>query len=173
MEGLVNAEAWRGRRVLVTGHTGFKGAWLKLWLEHTGATVSGLALEPPSTPSLHALVASPDDSDALVDVRAAPAVATRLQEAEPDVVFHLAAQSLVRASYADPLATYAVNVLGTANVLDAVRICPSVRAVVVVTSDKVYEPDRNGSPHTEDSPLGGADPYSSSKAGAELVSASY
>jgi CDP-glucose 4,6-dehydratase len=173
LEGLVNFDAWRGRRVLLTGHTGFKGAWLTLLLETKGAAVSGLALEPPSTPSLHALTAVTADGRDRVDVRDGVAVAARVRAVAPEVVFHLAARSLVRPAFADPVGTYEVNVLGTAHVLDAVRTCPGVRAVVVVTSDKVYAPDSGGRAHAEDSPLGGIDPYSSSKAACELVVAAY
>ena len=174
VEGLVITAAWHGRPVLVTGHTGFKGGWLALWLEALGANVSGLALEPPAgTPSLYALAGVGGGEGDRVDLRDEKAVAARVSTIEPEVVFHLAAQSLVRPAFADPAGTYAVNVLGTAHLLEAVRACPSVRAVVVVTSDKVYEPDAGGLPRTEDSPLGGVDPYSSSKAACELVAAAY
>jgi CDP-glucose 4,6-dehydratase len=167
---LVKAQAWRGRRVLVTGHTGFKGAWLALWLESLGADVEGLALEPPTTPSLHALLGGTVEQ---VDIRDPAAVEARMRSVEPEVVFHLAARSLVRPAYADPIGTYEVNVLGTAHVLEAARSVPSARAIVVVTSDKVYAPNPDGRPHAEDGPLGGIEPYSSSKAGAELVVAAY
>lgn len=174
VEGLVITAAWHGRPVLVTGHTGFKGGWLALWLEALGANVSGLALEPPAgTPSLYALAGVGGGEGDRVDLRDEKAVAARVSTIEPEVVFHLAAQSLVRPAFADPAGTYAVNVLGTAHLLEAVRACPSVRAAVVVTSDKVYEPDAGGLPRTEDSPLGGVDPYSSSKAACELVAAAY
>jgi CDP-glucose 4,6-dehydratase len=167
---LVNAEAWRDRRVLVTGHTGFKGAWLALWLESLGADVEGLSLEPPTTPSLHALLGGTVEP---VEIRDRAAVEARMKSVEPEVIFHLAARSLVRPAYADPLGTYEVNVLGTANVLEAARSVPSARAIVVVTSDKVYAPNPDGRPHAEDAPLGGIEPYSSSKASAELVAAAY
>jgi CDP-glucose 4,6-dehydratase len=155
--------------VLVTGQSGFKGAWLALWLERLGAKVEGLALEPPTSPSLYALLGRTDEP---VDLRDRAAVSERVRAAEPEVVFHLAARSLVRPAFVDPIGTYDVNVLGTANLLEAVRALPSVRAVVVVTSDKVYADD-DGRPHTEDSPLGGSEPYSSSKAGEELVAAAF
>jgi CDP-glucose 4,6-dehydratase len=170
LEGVVNAGAWRGRRVLVTGHTGFKGAWLALWLEELGANVSGLAIEPPTTPSLHALLGGKVEE---VDIRDLDAVEARMRSVEPEVVFHLAARSLVRPAYVDPIGTYQVNVLGTAHVLEAARSVGSARAIVVVTSDKVYVPHPDGHPHAEDAPLGGIEPYSSSKAGAELVAAAY
>ena len=170
LEGLVNRDAWRGRRVLVTGHTGFKGAWLALWLEALGAEVAGLSLEPPTTPSLHALLGGEAEP---IDIRDLGAVEQRVLATEAEVVFHLAARSLVRAAFADPLGTYEVNVLGTAHLLEAARSLPAPPVVVVVTSDKVYAPSPDGRPHVEDSPLGGVEPYSSSKAGAELVAAAY
>jgi CDP-glucose 4,6-dehydratase len=166
----VNRDAWRKRRVLVTGHTGFKGAWLALWLEALGADVAGLSLYPPTTPSLHALLGATVQP---VDIRDRAAVEERVRSVGPEVVFHLAAQSLVRPAFADPVGTYEVNVVGTAHVLEAARHAHSVEAVVVVTSDKVYAPHPDGRPHDEDSPLGGVEPYSSSKAGAELVAAAY
>jgi CDP-glucose 4,6-dehydratase len=166
----LSPERWSGRRVLVTGHTGFKGAWLASWLEQLGAEVGGLALDPPASPSLHELLGATNEP---VDLRDRSAVSERVQAAEPEVVFHLAARSLVRPAFADPVGTYEVNVVGTANLLEALRGQPGVRAVVVVTSDKVYAADAGGRPHTEESPLGGSEPYSSSKAGAELVTGAY
>ena len=163
---------WRGRRVLVTGHTGFKGAWLCLWLQELGASVTGLALDPPTRPSLYeeAGVAEGID-DRRGDVRDAAAVAEALRGVE--VVIHMAAQPLVRRSFEDPLGTYESNVIGTVNVLAGVSVTPDVRAVVVVTSDKCYEPRPDGAPCREGDPLGGADPYSASKACAELVTAAH
>jgi CDP-glucose 4,6-dehydratase len=165
---------WAGRRVLVTGHTGFKGAWLCLWLEKLGATVSGLALPPQTEPSLYEL-ASPwsGQSHRIVDVRDPIAVLNAVRDASPQIIFHLAAQSLVRASYRDPLATYATNVMGTLYVLLAARDVQGVEAVVVATTDKVYENDSSGVVFREHDPLGGKDPYSGSKACAEILTQSF
>ena len=169
----VDEAFWQGRKVLVTGHSGFKGAWLTLWLEALGASVAGLSDGVPSDPSLHALIGAPDVVG--VDVRDPAAVRRAVAAARPSVVFHLAAQPLVRRSYEAPAETLAVNVQGTAHVLDAVREAGGVEAVVVVTSDKCYAPAA-ASPdwgHRESDPLGGRDPYSASKAAAELVCAAY
>jgi CDP-glucose 4,6-dehydratase len=164
---------WHGRRVLVTGHTGFKGAWLAAWLDALGARVSGFALPPATHPNLHDLLdLSARIDGAFGDVRERAAVEAALARARPEVVFHLAAQPLVRASYADPLGTLATNVMGTAHVLEAAR-GHDVAAIVVVTSDKCYAQRGTGRPFREDDPLGGHDPYSASKAAAEIVAASY
>ena len=168
-----DASFWRDRRVLVTGHTGFKGAWLVLWLTGLGARVTGLSLPPHTDPSLFALCAEGSCTDRYGDIADPAIVARALTDREPEIVIHMAAQALVRPSYLDPLGTYATNVMGTANVLQAVRSVPSVRAVVVVTSDKVYENDGAGRPFIEDDRLGGHDPYSNSKACAELVTNSF
>lgn len=161
---------WSGRRVLVTGHTGFKGAWLSLWLERLGAQVSGLALSPESPDgAFTALTPWPSLDSHVADLRDLGAVLRVIESAPPDVVFHLAAQSLVRRGWADPASTYAVNVLGTAYLLEAVSQVGSVQAVVVATSDKVYANPGTGVPFRESSPLGGSDPYSASKAAAEHV----
>lgn len=164
---------WRGKRVLLTGHTGFKGAWLALWLERMGAQVTGVSLAPFTQPNLPDLLDKPFASDQLCDIRNADALRQRVIAAQPDIVLHLAAQALVRASYADPLDTFSTNVMGTANLLDAVRHCPSVRVVIAVTTDKVYKNRESPYPYREDDALGGHDPYSASKAAAEMVIDSY
>jgi CDP-glucose 4,6-dehydratase len=172
----INSDFWAQRRVLITGHTGFKGAWLSLWLQALGAEVTGLALRAPTSPSLYELAAvGASMREHAVDVRDGEDVRAALLSAAPEVVIHLAAQPLVRRSLRDPATTYAVNVMGTVNVLDAVRSAGSeVRAVVVVTSDKCYENRGESSRRfVEDDRLGGDDPYSSSKACAELVTAAY
>jgi len=176
MEDLVSAQsAWGHRSVLVTGHTGFKGGWLALWLHRLGAAVHGFALHPPSNPSLFEVARL--DSILATDTRADLSDFARLKaafaNARPEVVFHLAAQPLVRESYRDPLGTFASNVTGTANVLEAARTSDSARAIVVISTDKVYENREWVYPYREVDPLGGHDPYSASKAAAEIVAASY
>jgi len=191
---LIDPDFWSDRSVLLTGHTGFKGAWLSLWLQSLGARVTGLAPAPPTEPSLYALarVGSHMAGELAIDVRDAPAVLEVVRSVRPEVVLHLAAQPMVRLSLRAPALTFEVNVLGTVNVLEAVRLAGDcVRAVVVVTSDKCYAnpsgyasssrgvsgdaADPAGGPHcfVEGDPLGGRDPYSSSKACAELVTAAY
>jgi CDP-glucose 4,6-dehydratase len=163
---------WTGRNVLITGHTGFKGAWLALWLERLGATVTGFADGVPTSPSLYALAQVGETvREVRGDVRDERAVAEAVRAAAPQVVLHLAAQPLVRRSFAAPGETFAVNVLGTAMLLDAVRAAGGAEAVVVVTSDKCYAP--GPAPHPETDPLGGDDPYSASKAATEHVAAAY
>lgn len=170
----MNASQWRGRRVLITGHTGFKGAWLSLWLTEIGSEVTGFSLPPPTTPNLFELGRVEERLNHISgDVRDLRAVRDAVASARPDIVFHLAAQALVRRSYADPVETYQTNVLGTVNVLEACRASDSVRAVVVVTSDKCYANNGSGRPYHEEDPLGGRDPYSSSKGCAELACAAY
>jgi CDP-glucose 4,6-dehydratase len=170
----VGVSFWRGRRVLVTGHTGFKGSWLTIWLRELGADVTGYALASETSPNHYELAnAGEGVRSILADVRDARAMSDAFAAAKPEVVFHLAAQSLVRPSYEQPRETYDVNVIGTVNVLDAVRASESVRAAVVVTSDKCYENREWLWGYRENEPLGGHDPYSSSKACAELVTAAY
>lgn len=175
MEGLViDPVFWRGKRVLVTGHTGFKGSWLSLWLQQLGAKVTGFALAPPSNPSLFERAEVGRGMHSMIgDVRDASALARAVQGAAPDIVIHMAAQSLVRTSYAQPVETYATNVMGTVHLLEAVRATPSVRAALVVTSDKCYANREWVWGYREDEAMGGHDPYSSSKGCAELVTAAY
>jgi len=176
MEGVgLNPAFWRGRRVFLTGHTGFKGAWLSLWLHELGATVTGYALAPPTQPSLFEAAGLAGTMTSVIgDVCEAAPLHAALQAAQPEIILHLAAQALVRRSYAEPAETYATNVMGTVNLLEAARHLPAVRAVVVVTSDKCYAPrPADPRPFVEDDPLGGQDPYSSSKACAELVTDAY
>jgi CDP-glucose 4,6-dehydratase len=169
-----HADFWRGKRVLVTGHTGFKGAWLTLWLRRLGAQVIGVGLPPVTTPSLFELADIESISHShFCDIRDLSSITHVIGEAEPDVVFHLAAQALVRHSYREPLVTFGTNIQGTANVLEALRAVDSVRAVVVITTDKVYRHLAEPYPFRETDPLGGHDPYSASKAAAEIVTSSY
>jgi CDP-glucose 4,6-dehydratase len=169
------AAAYAGRSVLVTGHTGFKGSWLSLWLADLGAHVHGYALAPPTDPALFVLadVAGSLASDKRSDIRDRAALAAVVDAVRPDVVFHLAARTIVREGYADPVGTFDVNVTGTAVLLDVLREAGRPTAVVVVTSDKCYANDGRGVPFSEDDPLGGDDPYSASKAGQELVAAAF
>lgn len=166
---------YRGRRVLVTGHTGFKGSWLVAWLREAGAEVTGFALPPEIDRPALFRDAKLDDGiqSRFGDIRDAAGLAAVVATAAPELVFHLAAQSLVRRSYREPVDTFAINVLGTAHLLEGVRATPSVRAVVVVTSDKCYENDGSGTPLRESAPMGGHDPYSASKGCTELLTAAW
>lgn len=167
-----HAQFWGGRRVLITGHTGFKGGWLWLWLRALGAQLTGYALAPPSRPNLWELVEGGGTS-IIGDVRDADRMREAVHRADPQIVFHLAAQALVRESYRDPLGTYATNVLGTGSLLQACRERSALECIVVVTSDKVYENDGSGRPFLEHDRLGGHDPYSNSKACTELLAGSF
>ena len=171
---MVTSAFWRHRSVFVTGHTGFKGGWLATWLLDLGARVTGYALAPHTTPSYFARCGLAERlTTHLADVRDAVALPAALAAARPSVVFHLAAQPIVRRSYRAPLETISINVLGTSTLLEAVRHTPSVEAIIVVTSDKCYENRERHEGYREDDPLGGHDPYSASKAAAELVAAAY
>jgi CDP-glucose 4,6-dehydratase len=165
---------WTDKRVLITGHTGFKGGWISIWLQRLGASVAGYSLPTATDPSLFELAeVSRDMRSETGDVRDLEHVSRFVSEFKPDVIIHMAAQSLVRPSYADPIETFATNVMGTVNVLEAARRSESVRAVVNVTTDKCYENLERPEGYREDEPLGGHDPYSSSKACSELVNSSY
>jgi CDP-glucose 4,6-dehydratase len=165
-------EFWRGRRVFLTGHTGFKGAWMNLWLQSLGAKVTGYALAAHTEPSLFALVSGRSASH-IADIRDERKVREALIGADPQIVIHMAAQALVRESYREPLATYSTNVLGTGTVLQACRALKQLECALIVTSDKVYENHAEGRPFVEGDRLGGHDPYSNSKACAELLTASF
>ena len=168
------AEGYGGRAVFVTGHTGFKGSWLTEWLSNLGADVTGYALDPPTEPSLFQALALGDRVHSVAaDVRDRDRLVAAVQSAQPSVIFHLAARAVVRRAYEEPRDTFETNVMGTVNVLEAARACSSVVAVVVVTSDKVYENPETGHAFRETDALGGRDPYAASKAGAEMVTAAY
>ena len=165
---------WQGKKVFLTGHTGFKGSWLSLWLQVLGAEVTGYALDPPTSPSLFEAASVESGMRSITgDIGELAHLKRAMEECKPEIVFHLAAQSLVRVSYQEPIATYQTNVMGTANLLEAVRHVPSVSAVLVITSDKCYENRNAAQGYRETDALGGHDPYSNSKACAELVASAY
>jgi CDP-glucose 4,6-dehydratase len=170
----INKKFWKNKRVALTGHTGFKGSWMALWLNKLGASVFGYALEPPTDPSLYDLCGINELVNSTIDdVRNPAGLHSFMQATTPEIVIHMAAQPLVLASYDDPADTYATNVMGTVNVLDAVRACPDVKAVVVVTTDKCYQNNEWAWGYRETDTLGGRDPYANSKACAELVTHSF
>lgn len=174
VEGVGMSGFWHGRKVFLTGHTGFKGSWLSLWFQHLGADVSGYALAPSTDPNMFEVARVETGMRSTIgDVRDGARLGEALRTAEPEFVFHLAAQPIVRDSYVDPVGTYATNVMGTANLLQAARSVPHVRAVLVVTSDKCYENRELDRGYVEEDPMGGFDPYSSSKGCTELLTASF
>lgn len=174
MEAVVDPDIWAGRKVFLTGHTGFKGAWLSLWLNKLGAKLTGYSLPAPTNPSLFETAGVQSIVDTTFDdIRNLDSLVNAVRKAEPEVVFHLAAQPLVRLSYHDPVGTYSSNVMGTVHLLEAVRACPSVRAVVIVTSDKCYENREWDWGYRENEAMGGYDPYSNSKGCSELVVSAY
>jgi len=172
---MINREFWKGRRVFLTGHTGFKGAWLTMWLHHLGAQVAGYALKAPTTPSLYELcsVSSLIETEHHADVRDLECLNKAVQEFQPEIIFHLAAQSLVQESYQTPVDTYSTNIMGTVHVLESIRLSKCVKAAIMVTSDKCYENKEWIWGYRENDRLGGFDPYSNSKACAELVTSAY
>lgn len=174
LKGKVNPTFWKGKRVFVTGHTGFKGSWLSLWLQDMGAVVKGFALEPNTNPSLftEAKVGHNMDSE-IGDITDLNHITTSITAFNPEVLIHMAAQPLVRISYQEPVLTYATNVMGTVNVLEAARKCSNLKAIVSVTTDKCYENKEWEWGYRENEPMGGHDPYSSSKGCVELVTAAY
>lgn len=167
-------EFWQGRKVLLTGHTGFKGSWLSLWLQSMGAELRGVALTPPTTPALFDVAKVAEGMDhQIADIRDYAAIARLVKEFQPEVIIHMAAQPLVRLSYQQPIETYATNVMGTVHLLEAARHASSVRSIVNITTDKCYENREWVWGYREDEPMGGHDPYSNSKGCAELVSSAY
>lgn len=169
-----NPDFWRAKRVLMTGHTGFKGSWLSLWLQSMGATLRGIALAPPTEPALFEIARVAEGMEhKIIDIRDFAAVKAQIDEFQPEIVFHLAAQPLVRLSYTEPVDTYATNVMGTVHLLEAIRHVGSVKAIVNITTDKCYENREWVWGYREDEPMGGHDPYSNSKGCAELVSSAY
>lgn len=170
----MNNNFWQGKRALITGHTGFKGSWLTLWLKQQGALITGLALPPDTQPNLFELARVDEDIDShFCDIRDTQAVSDLVHQAQPQILLHLAAQPLVRASYREPLATFASNVMGTAHLLDALRGLTSIKVALMITTDKVYQNLEQPWPYRETDALGGHDPYSASKAASEILIASY
>jgi CDP-glucose 4,6-dehydratase len=176
MEIMVNKDFWKGKKVLITGHTGFKGSWLSMYLHSLGSLVAGYALDPPTNPSLYDLCGLSSVVDSRIgDINDFPSLLNRIEEYKPEIIFHLAAQPIVRESYINPVLTYKTNIIGTINVLESIRssAVKTVRVLVNVTTDKCYENHEWFWPYRENEPLGGYDPYSSSKACSEIVTAAY
>jgi len=172
--GRVNSEFWNNKRVYLTGHTGFKGSWLSLWLQSMGAIVKGYALAPPTNPSLFNVAKVMDGMESEIgDIRDLVSLQSSIRDFDPDILIHMAAQPLVRLSYLEPVETYSINVMGTVNVLESAKKCSSLKAIVNVTTDKCYENKEWVWGYREDEPMGGYDPYSSSKGCAELVTSAY
>jgi CDP-glucose 4,6-dehydratase len=170
----VNPDFWRGKRVFLTGHTGFKGSWTSLWLQSLGAELTGFALPPPTQPSLFEVAQVGNGMRSIIgDIRDLATLQRAIQAAQPEIVIHMAAQPLVRYSYQNPVETYSTNVMGTVHLLEAVRNTPGVKAVVNITTDKCYENREWAWGYRENEPMGGYDPYSNSKGCAELVSSAY
>ena len=171
---VVNKDFWTGKKVLITGHTGFKGSWLSLWMQHLSAEIIGVSLDPPSTPNLFEEANVADDMITFhQDIRDGEAIKKIFLDHEPEIVFHLAAQPLVLYSYQHPVETYTSNIIGTMHILEAIRSINTVKAAVLITSDKCYENREWEKAYTETEPMGGCDPYSSSKGAAELLIAAY
>ena len=170
----MNKEFWRGKKVFITGHTGFKGGWLSLWLNDIGANVTGFALPPATKPSFFDICSVDSSAKSIIgDVRDYTGLKKCIQDESPDILFHMAAQALVLDSYKDPIETYETNLMGTVNILNSIRECPSVKALVNITSDKCYENIEKLSGYIEEDRMGGFDPYSSSKGCSELITAAY
>ena len=171
---MIDQEFWLGKRVFLTGHTGFKGSWLSLWLNHLGSSVKGYALDPPTSPSLFNVAKVSEVIDSQIgDIRDQELLYESMVKFNPDILFHMAAQPLVRHSYDEPVETYEVNVIGTAKVLEVARSCSNLKAVIIITTDKCYENEGFDKSYKETDPMGGYDPYSSSKGCAELVTSAY
>ncbi len=165
---------WRGKKVFVTGHSGFKGSWLTMWLNHLGADLTGVSLQPATDPNLFSLCALEKRSNShFIDIRNSDSLAKIMKQYNPEIIFHLAAQPIVRKSYLDPLTTFNTNVMGTVNILNGMRELSNLRSSVIITTDKVYENLENHRPYIESDKLGGYDPYSASKAASEIVVSSY
>jgi CDP-glucose 4,6-dehydratase len=174
MSRLPDQRFWSGKRIFLTGHTGFKGTWARLWLSRLGARVTGYALSPASTPSLHELAGPCElEAETIADIRNGARLAAALNECNPDIILHMAAQPVVRRSYVEPVETFDVNVMGTVRMLEAARSLDALKAILVVTTDKVYSNDESGRYFVETDRLGGHDPYSGSKAAAEIATATY